>query len=197
MYATNGDISELLQRSNFKDAAKIQMLAPLSTCRALREETLPIFFSVNSFVIRGRDAGEISQGMQELKRTIGSKNCGALRSMVLDIGDLSLATFEKACLSFDQLQKFLAWVAELRRNGGWRHCGFKAIATFVLRFHPSWRTIFKLDLDFEDIEASWEENIRRTKETFGEDLGYWNKIRPMLDTSRENLRLAMRGDVTR
>lgn len=156
------------------------------------DESRTLFYSVNTFVIRGINTSQIFRRFEEFSKAIGKENTDALRHVILDIGTLPLTSFEEACSSFDELQKFLACIEKSRTHGDWK-CSFRARAAFVLPPKPPRPALFTIDLDFEDLEGSWDHNTDAIREVIGEDLDYWNKIGPTLARSRENLREVRQG----
>lgn len=176
----------------FLGSDRTHALALTETCKEINYECRKLFYNINSFTIKGINTRHVFKRLIEFSKAIGEDNTSALRSVILDIGTLPLTSFEEACNTFDELQKFLARIETDRAS--W-NCSFRGRANFAFLAPRRRPAVFMLDLDFEDIEKSWEDNTEAIRDIIEEDVAYWNKIRPMLETSRENLRSIINGSV--
>ena len=161
-------------------------LALARTCKAVNSECIPVFYSVNTFHILGRHAKYILRRLEAFREVIGAKNTAALKSIVLEIGMLTMESFETVFSSLDEFQTLLRETKALSESGEWE-CSFRARARFIICLRQFCESRFILDLDFADIEKSWDENMRlladQTKE---EQVEGWQKISPMLQELRRD-----------
>ena len=173
-----------------------QFFGLAKTCKAMAEECIPIFYSINTFLIFGRRSKAIFEKLNDFCQCIGVANTAFLRDVVLDIGTLEFDSFESACDSYDKLQTFLARVAEEKSSGRW-NCRFVARVLFRRSPLQCPFMIFSMDWDFDDIEKSWDKTANFIKERIaqeGNDEGDregWQKFLLTIETSRTNLRNTM------
>ena len=163
-------------------------LALAQTCRLLRKECTTMVYSMNSFVIPGEDTDALFKGLQDFCSIIGTENEAALTSIILDIGTLELESFEGACCSYNELQRFMKRIATEMRSGIWL-CTFQARIRFTFRPFISdlgALGVFKVNLDFGDIERSWCANMESIRtQIAAEDADYWQRVAPMLRDARK------------
>lgn len=176
----------------FLGSNRVHPLALPEVCRTIHKECVSLFYRVNTFVIKGINTGHVFKRLNGWCQAIGSDNAGTLSNVVLDIGTLPLTSFEEACSSFDELQYFLARTAKAQTSSG-SNCGFRARANFAFLNPRRKGAVFTLDLDLQDVEDSWRSNTVAIQAIVGEDVSYWSKIKPMLETSQHNLRRAMKA----
>lgn len=171
------------------------LLASLHTCKAIRSECLPLFFSSNTFHLTGTE-NQIQARLVAFTEGIGEYNTAALRSLVLDIGELPLGSaydpiLARAHIPQCQLWDFLLKVLRTTTALRLQQCHLRARATFRLLFRrPPFspdRKVFVFDLDLENAEGSWEDIMRSGRAAFEGRNGEWHQISGMLDKIREGL----------
>jgi hypothetical protein len=154
-------------------------------CKGLRNECLKLFYSLNSFTIIGSPTRNPCSILDRFRNTIGHEAASAIQKITLDIGTLSMDSFETVCASHQELDAFIQRVASLQASGEW-NCAFKAKARFWANYQPAdWRSaMLNVEFDMADLQTSWDENVRKAEQAWEEDVDA--DFKPILFTLRES-----------
>lgn len=171
------------------------LFAPLQVCKTIRSECLPLFFSTNTFHLTGTE-NQIQSRLIAFTEAIGDRHTAALRSVILDIGELNLGSAYEPVLAhphgpFADLWDFLLRSLRTTKALKLHECRLRARATFVLMFRrPPFacdRKVSTFELDSEDVEDSWQRIFESGRRAFDGRLGEWSEMKGMLEDIREGL----------
>ncbi len=167
-------------------AEKHHLLALAKTCKAINRECVPVLYSINSFHILGRHTKSIVRLLSAFREAIGEKNTAALNSIVLEIGMLTMESFETVFASLDEFQLLLRETKLLSESTDWK-CSFRARGRFIICVRQFCTARFILDLDFNDIEKSWDDNMMLlADQTSEEQIAGWQRFAPWLQNLRRD-----------
>lgn len=156
-----------------KAASAGQPLAISSTCRLLHQEYTPLFYKSNSFMIRSRVGQSVQDSFSKFTSMIGKTNAEALRNVTLRVMEQRMDSFESVCSVQRDIESILQEVVLLHRVR-YPHCQFQVQIDLIHCSQAPANATFLLQLDFEDLETSWQENLgslkkRQTRAHFNGD----------------------------
>ena len=165
-------------------------LALAKTCRMTREEYTPLFYSNNEFMIRGRSGGEVFKTFNNFASIIGKRNACALRHVTFRVLEQRMDSFETVCSIHRDIESILERTLLAKRGEQYRQCHFQVQIDLVHCSSAPANATFLLNLDFDKLESSWDENmenLQRKRKRFNLN-GDFRPIIFMLEENREHLR---------
>lgn len=170
---------------NFSDSpTPLRTLALTKVCRGLRKECLNLFYALNTFKILGSTSRNPITILETFRSAIGDEACSAIRDATLDLGTLSMDSFETVCASHNELDAFVRRIEAMQTSGEWRQ-HFTAKARFWANYQPAdWKSaMLVIELDMDDIEAAWDQAIKEAEKAWVQDAEA--DFKPILFTLRE------------
>jgi hypothetical protein len=160
------------------------------TCRTTRDEYAPLFYSNNEFMIRGRSGEEVLKSFNNFASTIGKRNACALRRVIFRVLEQRMDSFETVCSTHRDVESILERTVLAKRGEQYRQCHFQVQIDLVHCSRAPANATFLLNLDFDKLESSWDENmetLQRKRKRFNLN-GDFRPIIFMLEENREHLR---------
>ena len=134
-------------------------LSITATCRTIRSESLPLFYSLNTFTVRSHSRDEPLSVLETFRSTIGERSFADLRYLRLDIGDISADRFEIGELAEEDLMHALKRATALV-DGILRHCDVYLLVLLKSTGRATDAVDLPLCIDIRDLDVSWESNVR-------------------------------------
>ena len=165
-------------------------LALTRTCRTTHAEYTPLFYSNNEFMIRARSGGDVLKSFNNFASIIGERNACALRHVILRVLEQRMDSFETVCSTHRDVESILEETLLAKRGEKYQQCHFRVQVDLVHCSRAPANATFLLDLDFDKLESSWDENIetlQRKRKRFNLN-GDFRPIIFMLEENRKHLR---------
>lgn len=169
-----------------------QPLALARTCRATHEEFTPLFYSTNTFMIRGRVGASVLKSFDAFISMIGEKYAAMLKHAVFRILEQRMDSFESVCSTHNDVKMVLERTVALKRDK-YQQCQFRVQVDLVHCSRAPANATFLLDLSLDDLESSWDVNmdsLQRRRKRFHLN-GDFTPIIFILQECREHMRNVM------